>query len=310
MTDQIAHEPYFPPDLERLIFRLAAVNSNPDGIRVLMLVAWRVKDWVEPLLYRAIVIGPFPLGSISSTIPLITFETFDRVVELKGRSWLARTVQHLLLSSLRPAEITKVLQICTGLRRIMVFAVASFHGALDPVSGLRVFQGRLSDFFDLAALQYQISHRPCLAHLTHAEFLDEVSLSSADNERLWQDVLLLPSLTHLACSTNQWNALPSQMSDHVVAALFPAGGLQVFALIRYVAGGGSKELRLGLALRRHPGFVFLADGIGFWARNWSDGTTMNRSGDYWMQAEDFVQKRIAGTIDKDNYALYTPHPII
>ncbi|KAJ7443899.1 hypothetical protein B0H11DRAFT_452304 [Mycena galericulata] len=48
-----------PPELERQIFEISAL-SRPRAIPRLMLAAWRVKEWVEPLLYRTIVLkyGP------------------------------------------------------------------------------------------------------------------------------------------------------------------------------------------------------------------------------------------------------------
>ncbi|KAJ7100924.1 hypothetical protein B0H15DRAFT_464811 [Mycena belliarum] len=51
----LAH-PAFPQDLERHIFEIAAL-CRPRSISTLVLVAWRVKEWVEPLLYRTVVVG-------------------------------------------------------------------------------------------------------------------------------------------------------------------------------------------------------------------------------------------------------------
>ncbi|KAK7000973.1 hypothetical protein R3P38DRAFT_1801042 [Favolaschia claudopus] len=43
--------PVFPPELEREIFEICAL-SQPPAIITLLLVAQRVKYWIEPLLYR------------------------------------------------------------------------------------------------------------------------------------------------------------------------------------------------------------------------------------------------------------------
>ncbi|KAJ6482777.1 hypothetical protein C8R45DRAFT_307587 [Mycena sanguinolenta] len=48
--------PLLPPELEQTIFEVIAL-SWPRSIPRLMLVAWRVKSWVEPLLYRTIIVG-------------------------------------------------------------------------------------------------------------------------------------------------------------------------------------------------------------------------------------------------------------
>ncbi|KAJ6538362.1 hypothetical protein DFH09DRAFT_1398713 [Mycena vulgaris] len=46
-----------PPDLERSIFELAALRTHRVTIPKLMRVAWRVKHWLEPLLYHTLVFG-------------------------------------------------------------------------------------------------------------------------------------------------------------------------------------------------------------------------------------------------------------
>ncbi|KAJ7741701.1 hypothetical protein B0H16DRAFT_1564897 [Mycena metata] len=49
--------PVLPPELERIIFEMAAL-LRPTNIPNLMRTAWRVKNWVEPLLYRTVFIQP------------------------------------------------------------------------------------------------------------------------------------------------------------------------------------------------------------------------------------------------------------
>ncbi|KAJ6534252.1 hypothetical protein B0H19DRAFT_1185616 [Mycena capillaripes] len=46
-------DPRLPPELECRIFEAVAL-AHPTKIPQLMLVAWRVKEWVEPLLYHVI----------------------------------------------------------------------------------------------------------------------------------------------------------------------------------------------------------------------------------------------------------------
>ncbi|KAJ7879703.1 hypothetical protein B0H13DRAFT_1571256, partial [Mycena leptocephala] len=49
--------PLLPPELERIIFELAAF-VNPASMPSLLLVAPRVKIWIEPLLYETLIITP------------------------------------------------------------------------------------------------------------------------------------------------------------------------------------------------------------------------------------------------------------
>ncbi|KAJ6543046.1 hypothetical protein B0H19DRAFT_1172653 [Mycena capillaripes] len=53
MADPVFSEPRLPPELEVLIFETAAL-SHPAAIPKLMLIAHRVKHWVEPLLYTVV----------------------------------------------------------------------------------------------------------------------------------------------------------------------------------------------------------------------------------------------------------------
>ncbi|KAJ7616528.1 hypothetical protein FB45DRAFT_1063956 [Roridomyces roridus] len=50
-TQQKRVEPCLPPELEHTIFVLAAY-ADPLSVPILILVAWRVKRWVERLRYR------------------------------------------------------------------------------------------------------------------------------------------------------------------------------------------------------------------------------------------------------------------
>ncbi|KAJ6476755.1 hypothetical protein C8R47DRAFT_1220237 [Mycena vitilis] len=73
--------PVLPAELEREIFEVASL-SWPRSIPRFMLVAWRVYAWVEPLLYRVVIVddrdksspGTHPLA-IKSSILLSLIDT-------------------------------------------------------------------------------------------------------------------------------------------------------------------------------------------------------------------------------------------
>ncbi|KAF7309264.1 hypothetical protein MIND_00296700 [Mycena indigotica] len=317
----MAESTILPTELEWYIFRLAAYNaSDLSGIRVLMQVAWRVKNWTEPLLYRVFAIGYSPANAryIAPSIPVLDFFAFTRLVQDKGPAWFAQTVEDLLLINLHPGPTAEVLAACTGVRRLTVSTLrprrddpaVPFESALAALTRLEVFHGRLDHFFDVLALGFHIADQLCLAHLTHAELVDTPSAGRppVDRDRLWRAVLALPSLTHLACSTAHWAALSADSADAVVAALHPAGRLHAFVLIRYSPG---TVPRVSAALRQRAGFVLFIHGIGYWAQDWSNGASLHEEGDFWTQADEFIRKRTAaaGGDNGDTYALHTPHPI-
>ncbi|KAJ7123569.1 hypothetical protein C8R44DRAFT_875759 [Mycena epipterygia] len=71
-----------PPELERQIFEIAA-HARPVAVLDLILVAWRVKAWVEPLLYRVIFVdgsGSTPIDGL----PAFTVDVLQRLFERKA----------------------------------------------------------------------------------------------------------------------------------------------------------------------------------------------------------------------------------
>ncbi|KAJ7049373.1 hypothetical protein C8F01DRAFT_758943 [Mycena amicta] len=206
--------PCLPPELERLLFRTAALVS-PSDARTFLLVAFRVKEWVEPLLYHSLVIRSptYSRSHISDTIPNLTrkaFDAFDALVDSKSPSFLAASVQNLLLVRLSIEDVCLILSICSGVKDLFVLPSSAKHdGALDSLIGLQRPKCKVSQFFDLeisSALATQLT----LAHLTHLEIFNEDRHNAAELIHMWLELLALPALTHLACSWYHWEALPPE----------------------------------------------------------------------------------------------------
>ncbi|KAJ6564485.1 hypothetical protein B0H19DRAFT_79022 [Mycena capillaripes] len=79
--------PIHPEDLEREIFEISA-HSQPVFILTLMLVARRVKIWLEPLLYRTIVLD-HPLEGH----PIHSWDTLFPILESKPASFFHHAVR-------------------------------------------------------------------------------------------------------------------------------------------------------------------------------------------------------------------------
>ncbi|KAJ6541167.1 hypothetical protein DFH09DRAFT_1393615 [Mycena vulgaris] len=87
----------FPAELVREIFEIAA-RSRPLSIRTLMLVAWRVKIWVEPLLYRTIVLSAHQSEFLHGH-PVLPKSLLTQLIEIPSRSALLReTVKNSFLA--------------------------------------------------------------------------------------------------------------------------------------------------------------------------------------------------------------------
>ncbi|KAF7344677.1 hypothetical protein MVEN_01627900 [Mycena venus] len=159
----------FPIDLEREIFETTAL-SQPSTIADLLLVAQRVKNWVEPFLYRVIFIcGSKRMDGLPRFTP--RFDTRSR----GGDAILGACsgVTELFLSHGVSGDMTAVLEAMFNLRRLTV--------EIDPL-----FSGKPIDF----------AH-PLFRHLTHLEILDSARDRATSQ---WMGVTSLPTITHLAFS--------------------------------------------------------------------------------------------------------------
>ncbi|KAJ7495503.1 hypothetical protein FB451DRAFT_1387524 [Mycena latifolia] len=89
-----------PLELERQIFELTAV-SRPVSIPNLLRVAWRVKHWVEPLLYRTLVIGADSIQGF----PSCSTEIFTYIAFTKSGSFLRDSVQNPMVHLIPTKDI-------------------------------------------------------------------------------------------------------------------------------------------------------------------------------------------------------------
>ncbi|KAJ7259392.1 hypothetical protein C8J57DRAFT_1340341, partial [Mycena rebaudengoi] len=98
-----------PADLEREIFELAA-NHHPETMLSLMMVAHRVLYWIEPLLYRLLVIDLNFHPTLFATSAL-------RLPE--PTRWAKHVRVVLILSP--TAFFLRILPLCTGIRKLALY---------------------------------------------------------------------------------------------------------------------------------------------------------------------------------------------
>ncbi|KAJ6535061.1 hypothetical protein B0H19DRAFT_1184834 [Mycena capillaripes] len=104
-----------PLELERDIFETCSL-SRPMLIPKLMLVAWHVKEWVEPLLYRTIAVG-FAWAIDGS--PILTWDVLLSAIRSKPASFF-HAVRNLclLVEDDKWTDVETLLGVCTGLRNL------------------------------------------------------------------------------------------------------------------------------------------------------------------------------------------------
>ncbi|KAJ7616136.1 hypothetical protein FB45DRAFT_237821 [Roridomyces roridus] len=273
--------PKLPPELEREIFELAA-QSDPLSVLQLMLVAWRIHDWVKPLLYRVVLLqGQFVLKKVSS----YPWESSSRYTSI-SLSILQQSVKHLYIQ-MAPSNVTEhVLSAASGVENLWVRTMLeeSSEGrlvaALPNVRRLHCNYSLILDALDVETTP------PAFSRLTHLEIFGEV------DPDIWEELALIPNLTHLAVDDG-WvdgplllDLLDRFKSLHVLIMLCwpdrPTLDLDDEGMHQLV---------------KDPRFVRTAclDRMADWKSGALTGV------DYWSRADDFLARRRAGDINALRY---------
>ncbi|KAJ7139524.1 hypothetical protein C8R44DRAFT_867665 [Mycena epipterygia] len=187
-------EPRLPADLERTIFEVAAQGDARTVLQII-LVAQRCRAWIEPMLYRSVVVC-----QSSWSLPL-----FLRTIEARPAhyaKWI-KAIQIDPYITLNDPAVTRILSICT---RVVELVDLSY--GLTPFSvlaQLRLERMCMSlDVVDGLAEGAYFKHA-AFAHLTHLQVLDP--------PQRWPHIPFahLPSLTHLALQNYKIEIRPANV---------------------------------------------------------------------------------------------------
>ncbi|KAJ7624499.1 hypothetical protein FB45DRAFT_1086256 [Roridomyces roridus] len=164
-----SRDPRLPLDLERTVFEISAL-SHPRKIPNLMLVSHRVKSWVEPMMYRVVVLGSYL--PTAHDLPMLTYDIFSRLLVTRPPDFFTKAVTLVVdLFDFRGTSMA-AWESLECLQRIVINTATLFpvpsptnfsHQAFRAVTHLEIF--------DEAAEQTiaGIAHIP---HLTHFAFND------------------------------------------------------------------------------------------------------------------------------------------
>ncbi|KAJ7430451.1 hypothetical protein B0H11DRAFT_2135846, partial [Mycena galericulata] len=177
--------PRLPEDLEREIFEIVAFQ-HPETIPTLVRIARRTIPWLEPLLYRVLV-----LLDDAATVRIQ-----DRIERKPAELWRDGP-RHLFLSAQSDPEFARnLLSKCTGLEDLMLFCDADrpreFLPALDAMRLRRLGVDMSHLFGGHAKMDLR---GPAFAGLTHLLLMD---IHFSDADVCSTQLSFLPSLTHLA----------------------------------------------------------------------------------------------------------------
>ncbi|KAJ6563370.1 hypothetical protein DFH09DRAFT_481878 [Mycena vulgaris] len=291
MLENLPATPNLPRELERHIFEIVAL-SRPVFIPKLMRVAWRVKRWLEPLLYRTLVMTS-EVNPIEG-IPPFTMETFDRIARTKPASFLRDSVRNVVVEMIEVEQIKTILATCTGVENLWITTIGPPTTpplpAVHPISLRHLY----CDFAQLceaaSVIKFETFAQPFFSHLTHLELFNGISDDDGDPAK-WDGITALAYLTHLAVDT--LDIIPS--CPHLL------DGCKILRALIIVDESPITELPV-LPLDsfvRDPRFVMMP--LKNYIVDWRRGVLTGR--DYWARADEFIAKRISGEIARSVYSL-------
>ncbi|KAJ7758883.1 hypothetical protein B0H14DRAFT_3511553 [Mycena olivaceomarginata] len=191
-----------PLDLQRTIFEIAA-RSQPTEMLSQMRVAWRVKHWVEPFLYRVILISPLSDTECiqrAEGFPSIRIDPLLEKIRTKGVPFFRSSVTHIFFEPWLVPPLKTVLEACP-LVKTLYFAPPHHNPEYVPILNRLECLHRLTlddALFGDDPLDFS---QPLFRNLTHLEILDYYDDDMGANIGEGLGMGMIPHLTHLALNT-------------------------------------------------------------------------------------------------------------
>ncbi|KAK7058128.1 hypothetical protein R3P38DRAFT_2844480 [Favolaschia claudopus] len=176
--------PFFPPELEREIFETAAI-ADEASIPILLRVCHRVRSWVEPLLYRVLIIynekDPYLLALRS-----------------KSTGFKRNAVRHVFVDYDEPQMTPGVIDVLSEFSGIESLVIDGYQEGNPPSSLDTLRPRRLSLWVpaDASPWAQWALPRPLFSSVTHLE-LYRGRTDERTSWEYWNTLASLPALTHL-----------------------------------------------------------------------------------------------------------------
>ncbi|KAJ6532644.1 hypothetical protein B0H19DRAFT_1241929 [Mycena capillaripes] len=282
--------PALPPELEREVFEICAL-SRPVSIPKLMLVAPRVKEWVEPLLYRIVALGSYmPFRGF----PEYREDVISRAIMAKPPGFFDTAVRHLMIWSSLTQDTDKILVAFTRLQNLLIFDLHDSWLALVAALPLQRLYTDCDSFVRVVSAKHILHWR-----LTHLD----ISISVLNCDTVYAALISLPHLTHLSFWQPELVPFCPRM---LKSCIF----LRALVCCDPQATTEIEEHRAVLA----PDVRFVLFSMSFasahiLSADWHTGAKGGT--DYWTRVELFIAKRRAQEIDPLQYEidLSLVHPL-
>ncbi|KAJ7723571.1 hypothetical protein B0H16DRAFT_1737196 [Mycena metata] len=280
-------DPTFPLELERKIFEISAI-SRPTVIPKLMRVAWRVKEWVEPLLYRTIALHS---SQEIDGCPRFTDQRLLSAMHANPALFHDSVRNLYLYLPHSPTELRKmetILSHCTSLQNLSIMFKFTDPKCTKLIAAMPL--RRLCGDYQPLLWDLPPTHH-FFANITHLALGLVFNLTAADE--LCTRLALIPHLTHLSFD-------PLGIIPHCMRLLQDCLLLQVLVLFALDLGQYEWWQQDLAALSHDP--RFLAMGPALYVEDWHMG--VQEGLDYWARAEDFIAHRRTGKINPLQYEIY------
>ncbi|KAK7045155.1 hypothetical protein R3P38DRAFT_2882826 [Favolaschia claudopus] len=257
-------------DLERIIFETAAL-SDPVSIPNLILVARRVKNWVQPFFCRSVFI------SHSSSIPghpRFTSEFILKGISRQPPAFFSSNVRNLYIGY-HFLGVNTVLGACSGVTELFLnFGLLVNIAVLNRMSRLQRLTIEIDRLFSGRPVDFSI---PLFQNLTHLEILDGAGDRTVVQ---WRKIASLPNLTHLAFADPRFCPIFCEM-------LKEWKRLKCLILLT----NATFQLESLFAVEANGDLRFVISGPIDFQLDWQKG--VSGEGDYWEKAEEVIARKRA-----------------
>ncbi|KAJ6453710.1 hypothetical protein C8R45DRAFT_630365 [Mycena sanguinolenta] len=281
-------ESRLPFELERVIFETAA-REWPPMIPTTMLVAWRVKHWIERLLYRIV--------HVSSALtqrrifPVVPVDVLLTAIANQQASLLG-AVEYLFLEDLPASHSSTILgSIFSACPRIThLFSMVSLRSNLHTLSSLDRLQHLALDTQTLFSAEHFDFTHALFRNVTHLQLLQRVYAGTSR----YSSLAAIPNLTHIS-----FNSATLAVRLHALLETLPR--LQCIVVLSAVSSyDRARDLsRLEALAVSDERFVHIDQNDPH--TDWYNSAMGGRN--FWDLAEEFLAARRAGRVPCSMYSI-------
>ncbi|CAK5272700.1 unnamed protein product [Mycena citricolor] len=280
--------PRMPRELERYIVEMYALESaGPERILQLLPVCHRVRFWLEPALYRTLILND---GADEQKLPSCQMDAIERLWTNHPGA-LQAIVRNVMLIGETRDTVERVLRSCNSAENVFLAGCAT--GGLD----LSLLSPSLQRLHCTAETLDLLNWKPggyTIASLTHLELF---TLGNRFDRPVSHALLRLldrqhfPNLAHLALSaTSVIRSLPE-----ILPRLRNLKSLVIVSAYRLVSSTPLSEEDRRI-LMEHERLVLVS--VPDYTEDWQDGVLSGN--DYWARAERRISNRLSGVVDGES----------